>query len=176
MKQTTQVEDNLFSATHPHLYKQISVNQISTSSLLAVAGVVSIVISFMLEESKSTLSMALLSLGIMVVIFALYRLFSNSHEMVYKPTGSVIRSGSLYMDTLELQNFKQLVNKNDFSGTSRLSFKEGGHGRLDYMASKDGKFVAVQLFQFIPYTYEAVTGVYYYVDDEAVAVSRCMGI
>jgi hypothetical protein len=80
------------------------------------------------------------------------------------------------MDTVELQNLQQMIKKNDFPASSRISFKEGGNGRLDYMASKDGRFVAVQLLQFVPYTYESVSDKLYYTDDEAAAVARCIGL
>ena len=80
------------------------------------------------------------------------------------------------MDTVELQNLQQMIKKNDFPVSSRISFKEGGNGRLDYMASKDGRFVAIQLFQFVPYTYEPVSDKLYYTDDGAVAIARCISI
>jgi hypothetical protein len=80
------------------------------------------------------------------------------------------------MDAVELQNLQRMMEKNDFSASSRLAFKEGGNGRLDYMISKDGRFVAVQLLQFVPYTYEAVTGLFYYTDDDAISIARCISI
>ena len=176
MKQTTQVEETLFSAAHPQLEKQISVKQILLSSCIALFGVMGIVLSLVMDKSESTLCMAFLTIGILLMLFALYRFFTKSKEMIYKPTGSEVRSDSLYMDTLELQSFKQMIVKNDFSASSRLVFKEGGNGRLDYMVSKDGRFVAIQLLQFVPYTYEAVTGVYYYTDNDAVTVTRCINL
>ena len=169
MKQNTQVEETLFSSAHVQLGKHVSVKQILLSSLIALCGVISIVFSLNQDKSDSTLSMTLLAVGIILILFALYRFFTKSHEMIYKPTG-------LYMDMVELQSLKGMMEKNDFSASSRLAFKEGGNGRLDYLVSKDGRFVATQLFQFVPYTYEAVTGVFYYTDDDAVAVSRLMRI
>ena len=80
------------------------------------------------------------------------------------------------MESLELQNLQKMIKKNHFPETSRVAFKEGGNGRLDYMISKDGRFVAVQLFQFVPYTYESVSDILYYTDDEAVAIARCINI
>jgi hypothetical protein len=80
------------------------------------------------------------------------------------------------MDSVELQSLKQMMVKNEFSTSSRMVFKEGGNGRLDYMVSKDGRFMAIQLLQFVPYTYEAVTGVYYYTDNDAVVVARCINL
>ena len=176
MKQTTQVEETLFSAAHPQLEKQISVKQILLSSCIALFGVMGIVLSLVMDKSESTLCMAFLTIGILLMLFALYRFFTKSKEMIYKPTGSEVRSDSLYMDSVELQSLKQMMVMNEFSTSSRLVFKEGGNGRLDYMVSKDGRFLAMQLFQFVPYTYEPVTGVYYYADDEAVAVARYINL
>lgn len=172
MKQTNHTEDTLFSASHPHLYKQISVTQILWSSLIALAGVVSIVLSVLMDNSASTLCMVLLTVGIIFLLFAIYRFFTKSHETVYQPTGSMIRSGSLYMDSAELQRVRQMVEKNDFSGFSKIVCKDGGNGRLDYLVSKDGRFAAVQLFQFVPYTYEPVSTRCYYTDDEACVIAR----
>ena len=176
MKQTTQVEETLFSAAHPQLEKQISVKQILLSSCIALFGVMGIVLSLVMDKSESTLFMTFLTIGILLMLFALYRFFTKSKEMIYKPTGSEVRSDSLYMDSVELQSLKQMMVKNEFSTSSRLVFKEGGNGRLDYMVSKDGRFLAMQLFQFVPYTYEPVTGIYYYADDEAVAVARYINL
>ena len=80
------------------------------------------------------------------------------------------------MDTTELQHIQQMVKKNDFSSSTRLVFKEGGNGRLDYLVSKDNRFVALQLFQFVPYTYESVSDKLYYTDDDALTVARSINI
>lgn len=176
MKQTNQVEETLLSSAHVQLDKHFCVKQLLVSSLIALGGIVAIVLMMVMDNPDSTLSMALLTIGIILLLFALYRFFTKSHETVYKPTGSVVRTGSLYMDIGELQNLQQMIKKNDFPVSSRISFKEGGNGRLDYMASKDGRFVAIQLFQFVPYTYESVSDKLYYTDDGAVAIARCISI
>ena len=80
------------------------------------------------------------------------------------------------MDTAELQELLRRLKKNDFSSSSRLAFKEGGNGRMDYMISNDGRFVGVQLYQFVPYTYEPISDKLYYIDDDAVIVANCLGI
>ena len=176
MKQTNQVEETLLSSAHVQLDKHFCVKQLLVSSLIALGGIVAIVLMMVMDNPDSTLSMALLTIGVILLLFALYRFFTKSHETVYKPTGSVVRTGSLYMDIGELQNLQQMIKKNDFPVSSRISFKEGGNGRLDYMASKDGRFVAIQLFQFVPYTYESVSDKLYYTDDGAVAIARCISI
>lgn len=174
MKQTTYAGDTLFSAAHPHLNKHINVYKVLLSSLIALGGVAALVFSSVLDMANDTLKMILLTAGIFLLLVALYRLFWQSYDMVYLPTGSVIRSGSLYMDSAELQRIRQMVEQNDFSGLTCINCKDGGNGRLDYLQSKDGRFVAVQLFQFVPYSYEPISERYYYTDDMAVAISRLM--
>ena len=176
MTQKTHVEEPLFSTTHAHLDKCISTKQIIISSLIAICGGGSIFLAMMLDDSNSTLCMLFLTIGIILILFSLSRFFTKIHMTVYKPTGSEIRSDSLYMDTIELQSLQKMMEKNDFSLSSRLAFKEGGNGRLDYLISKDNRFVALQLFHFIPYTYESVSDKLYYTDDDAVAVARCISI
>ena len=176
MTQKTHVEEPLFSSTHAHLDKCISVKQVIISSFIAICGVGSSLFSLALGESNSTFSMLFLTVGIILILVSLYRFFTKIYTTVYKPTGSEVRSDSLYMDTIELQSLQKMMEKNDFAHSSRLVFKEGGNGRLDYLVSKDGKFVAAQLLHFVPYSYEAVSDVYYYTDDDAAVVSRCLGI
>ena len=83
MKQTNQVEETLFSSTHTQLEKHLSVKSILVSSFVALVGVIGIILSCVLDKSDSTLCMALLTIGIMLVLFALYRFFAKSNELFH---------------------------------------------------------------------------------------------
>ena len=82
MKQTNQVEEILLSSTHVMLDKHISVQQLLISSLIALGGIVAIILMMVVDESDSTLSMAQLTIGVILLIYALYRFFTKSHETV----------------------------------------------------------------------------------------------
>ena len=176
MKKTTHAEDTLFSASHPQLYKKISSRQVFLAFIVALCGFVMISFSALLGKSNDTLSMVSLTIGVVMAIVSVYHFFAKRYETVYSPTGSVVQSGSLYMDTVELQHVRLLIEKNNFANAPRISFKDGGNGRLDYLVAKDGKFVAIQLFQFVPYTFEPISDKCYYTNEEATAVVRCMNI
>lgn len=176
MKQKTRVAETLFSAAHPHLQKHISVYQILLSSLIALGGIAAVVISLTLDESESTLCMSLLTLGVLLLLFAVYRFSWKCTETIYQPTGSIVQKGTLYMGIEELQRIQEVMDRKKFSESFRSSFKGSGNGRLDYMISQDGRFVALQLLCYVPYIYEPVTERCYYTDDEAVAVARCLGL
>jgi len=168
MTKSFNVEATLLSAVHPHISKHTNVLSILLSLVVVLAGIVSIVLSFNVGKSSSTWSMALLTLGIILILVALYRAFWKSTEIVYIPTGSTINEGSYFVDSADLTALRNVMTDKSF-GQSDISFKQGGNGRIDYMASKDGKFMAVQLFQFVPYTYEPASEIYYYVDADAQA-------
>ena len=53
---------------------------------------------------------------------------------------------------------------------SNIKSEASGNIRMDVILSADKKFAAVQLFQFIPYTYQPITSVQYFTDEQASAV------
>ena len=159
-------EANLHSTIHPFISRRTSISSILFSLGLALLGVVSIVLSLYFDISSSTLSMVLLTIGTILILVALYRFFWKSVELIYNPTGSIIREGSYYIDSVDLQKLQKMIEKKCLD-ESVVSFKQSGNGRMDYMVSKDGKFVAIQLFQFVPYTFEPFSDVYYYADADA---------
>lgn len=162
------VENNLFSTAHPHISKHISVKSVLISLLIALVGILCILFSLNLDETSSTSSMLLLTLGTIFVLTALYRFFWKSTEVIYLPTGSPIIEGSCFVDSVELENLHRMMEIMNFKQTG-ISFKESGNGRLDYFFSKDGKFMGAQLFRFVPYTYEPFSEIYYYTDKDASA-------
>lgn len=168
MIKSLSVEASLLSATHPYISKHTSVYSMLVLLGMALVGVACVALSLNFDESSSTVSMVLLTLGTILILVALYRAFWKSTEIVYIPTGSTICEGSYYFDTVDLQTLKEAMTNKNF-GQLRVSFKQSGNGRLDYMASKDGKFMAVQLSQFVPYIYEPVSEIYYYMDADAQA-------
>ena len=169
MKQTKLVGANLLSAEHPHIAKHTSLQSILLSIAIALVGIVFIYFSLDHHQKSSTLSMTLLTVGAILILVSLYRFFWKSAEMVYTPTGSVVSMGSYYSETDVLPLLQQLIENKNFDQAARVSFKPSGNGRLDYMVSKDGQFAAVQLFRFVPYTYEPVSEIFYYTDADAKA-------
>ena len=131
METFTRVEENLLYSAYPQVAKRMSLTSILLSLFVASVGTVMIVFSMHMEEESSTLRMSFFTLGPILLLAALYWMFSKSTVMVYTPTGSMI-----------------------------------------YLISKDRQFVAVQLFHFVPYAYEPVSQVYYYVGDDAAAIAR----
>lgn len=172
MNKNTHVEATLLSSAHPYISKHTNLPSIVFSLLLIMAGVALIFFALDLDCASSTVSMLLLTAGTVCLLVALYRLFWRAKEKVYTQTGSAIVEGSSYWDSCDYQPLVDILEHSNFKQGRNLTVKLSGNIRLDYIVSKDRKFAAVQLFRFVPYVYEPVTQVYYYVEDDAVGFAR----
>ena len=108
------------------------------------------------------------------VLWAVFRLFWRSKEWVYAPTGSVAKEGACFFDVCDLQALTETLEKKGFETKNDVKVKTNGNVRMDYMISQDKKFVAAQLFRFIPYTYEPASSVFYFTGDDASAFVHCL--
>ena len=76
----------------------------------------------------------------------------------------------IFFDLKHMDALRNLVNSGSFSAGSHIKSEASGNIRMDVILSADKKFAAVQLFQFIPYTYQPITSVQYFTDEQASAV------
>lgn len=162
----------LLSSAHPYIAKHTNLFSILISLVIMLLGIVSIGFALCLDNISSTVSMLLLTLGSICLLISLYRLFWRSQKHVYTLTGSAVVEGSCYWDSCDLQNLQNMLEQSNFKMNKGMSSKLGGNVRLDYVLSKDYKFAAVQLFQFVPYVYEPVTRIYYYTEEIATDFAR----
>ena len=166
---TTQAIDaTIFASSHPDIAKRTSVSGLIFSCIMLLAGVIAFVSTFEMDRS-STISMGLMVLGTALFLIGVFRLFWKSKEIVYLPTGSVAKEQSIFFDLKHLDELTDMVKSGDFSMQSTA--KGGKSGNLRVMLSEDRKFAAVQLFQFVPYTYNPVTSVRYFTNGEAASIA-----
>ena len=158
-----------------HLHTQILQNAPVFPDLSSLAlcywQEIAFVSTFEMEDRSSTISMGLMVLGTALFLIGVFRLFWKSKEIVYLPTGSVAKEQSIFFDLKHLDELTDMVKSGDFSMQSTAKGGTSGNLRLDVMLSEDRKFAAVQLFQFVPYTYNPVTSVRYFTNGEAASIA-----
>lgn len=167
---TQSIDATIFASSHPDVVKRISVSGILFSSLMLLAGVLAFVSTFSFEDKSSTVSMALMVLGTGLFLVGIFRLFWKSKETVYLPTGSLTKERSVFFDLKHKDKLVDLVNSGSFTTDSSIKSTASGNIRMDVIFSEDKKFVGVQLFQFIPYTYQPITPVRYFTGAGALAI------
>ncbi|MEY8686311.1 hypothetical protein AB9N12_09260 [Bacteroides sp. AN502(2024)] len=170
MATTQTVDATIFASSHPYIAKRTSVSGILISSVMLLAGIIAFASTFELDDKSSTISMALMVLGTGLFLMGIFRLFWKSKEVIYLPTKSVTKEHSLFFDLKYIDVLTNLVNSGSFSAGSNIKSEVSGNIRMDVILSADKKFAAVQLSQFIPYTYQPITSVKYFTDEQASAV------
>lgn len=174
MNTVISVDETMFSTVHPDIEKRTSVSSVLISAIFCVIGAGAFVSSLKMGDSSSTMSMVLMTGGTILFLLAVFRLFWKSKEWVYVPTGSVAKERTCFFDECDLQALTTALESKSFTGKNNIKAKSCGNVRMDYMQSQDKRFVAVQLFRFVPYTYEPASSVFYYTDAEANAFVRCL--
>lgn len=168
---TQTIDATIFASSHPDIAKRTSVSGLVSSCILLVIGVLAFVSTFELEDKSSTVSMALMVLGTGLSLVGIFRMFWKSKEVVYLPTGSKAKERTMFFDLKYLDKLTDQVNSGAFS-SKEIKSETSGNIRMDVILSDDNKFAAIQLFQFVPYTYQAVTSVRYFTNDDASAVAN----
>ena len=163
MNNAVSADVTLFSRVHPDIVKRISVSSVIVSALLAIGGIGAFVTSLRMGDATSTMSMVFMTVGTILILTALYT-----------PTGSVTKEGSCFFDVCDLHVLTARLDKKTFGKDSDVQVKSNGNVRMDYLISHDKRFAAVQLFRFIPYTYEAASSVYYLTGQDALDFTRCL--
>ena len=168
---TQTIDATIFASSHPDIAKRTSISGIVFSCIMLLIGILSFASTFELEDKSSTISMVLMVFGTGLFLVGIFRMFWKSKEVVYVPTGSVAKEQSVFFDLKHMDKLKELVNFGNLSVDSGIKSETSGNLRMDIILSEDNKFAAVQLFQFIPYTYQPITTVHYFTNGEAATIA-----
>ena len=152
---TQAIDATIFASTHPDIAKRTSVSGLIFSVAMLLLGI----------------RMLLMVLGTAFFLLGIFRLFWKSKEVVYIPTGSITKERSVFFDLKHMGKLKEMIEKGQLSIEEGVKSEGSGNVRLDVILSQDNKFAAVQLFQFVPYTYTPVTSVHYYTGNDAATIS-----
>lgn len=156
---TQAIDATIFASTHPDIVKRTSISGLIFSAVMLLLGILVFVSTFEVTDRSSTLSMLLMVLGTAFFLLGIFRLFWKSKEVVYLPTGSVTKERSIFFDLKHMGKLKEMIEKGHLTLEDGVKSEGSGNVRMDVILSQDNKFAAIQLFQFVPYTYTPVTSV-----------------
>ena len=118
MNNAVSADVTLFSRVHPDIVKRISVSSVIVSALLG--GIGASASSLRMGDATSTMSMVFMTVGTILILTALFRLFWRSKEWVYTPTGSVTKEGSCFFDVCDLHVLTARLDKKTFGKDSNV--------------------------------------------------------
>ena len=147
--------------------KVTNYKSIALSVFICLLSLAMIFLTSLVEDKSSSLYFGGITLTILLLIVGFYRLINNRLHLVYVPTNSKTVSGSVYFDKTQLERLKSVLSETPSANLKDFEFAQTGNSRLDYIVAHDSNFVAIQLYEFIPYNFEAVSDIIIYDGDKA---------
>ena len=171
MKTNHNLDAEELVASNPEVKEVTNQKMLMTSAGLLILSGGLFYASFNESENSSSLSMALLCLAIAMLVYALYLVLNKRTNLMYQPTQSLIHRGITFFDRSEMEPVKKAILNNNTDYLCKLKVAKSGNARIDFLHSADGNFAALQLFEYIPYTFEATTEVICVTGKEAQAMN-----
>lgn len=165
-------EVTLFTSSHPDIAKRMSYKLAIWASFYIEAGMVLLIISYLLNEAYDTVSMLCMVAGVVLALLGVYKICYGSKKEIYLPTGSSVEKKTFFFDSKESALLQEYINKGEFPINTSIKSVSNGCVKLEVLNTSDGCFAGAQLFEFKPYVYAPVTSIHYYKDKEADALSK----
>jgi hypothetical protein len=87
--------------------------------------------------------------------------FLKTTQIVVKATGSPVKKESVYFSKNSFINLVKYLSEKEFTQAKPIEIMNiNGNCYMDVITSADGLFAAVQLFEYVPFTYQPVNNLY----------------
>ena len=167
MNQSNVLDAENLLASCSEIKKTTNTQSILVSGVLLLASVLLLFFSSRFQDHSSSLYMGILTVSIVLLVLSVYRFVTKRSQVIYIPTQSAVVKESVYIDSLELNILKSILLNHKLEELKKITLKQSGNARIDFLVSKDKEFLAMQLFQYIPYKFEPTSEVLYFDEKEA---------
>lgn len=134
---------------------------------LLIAAVVCAVAGKSFEDPNTSLPTLFFTVAALLLLAGIVKMFVGKTCYTFQPTKSKLQPLTLYFDIHESVALQNCVEMKRFDELSRLKREKDSGIKLEAMLTEDGKFAALQVLEYVPYTYEAITPVKCYYGEEA---------
>lgn len=134
---------------------------------MIVAAVVCAIAGKSFEDPNSSLPAFFFTVSALLLLAGIVKVFVGRTCYTFKPTKSRLQPFTLYFDVHESVALQNCVEMKRFDGLNRLKREKDTGIKLEAMVTGDGTFAALQISEYVPYTYEAITPVRCYYGDDA---------
>lgn len=169
MERYTVMSEDIENITNREVVKQSKLSMASIGLLLAAVFLA--LGAFSITDPHSSLSTFLLTAAVFMVFGGIIKFCMGRNCYFFKPTGSRIKQMAVYFDNKERQTLKDCMESKEFGTLKNLKRQMNSGVKMDVMIASDNRFIAVQLSEYVPYTYEAFSPVMCYYNEDALLLA-----
>ena len=150
------LQEDIENVTNKEVVKQTRISGVAT--VVLIISVACAIGGMSFEDPNSSMPTFLFTASAL--------LFDRSCYM-FKPTKSKLKTMTMYFDVHESDNLQDCMEMKRFEDLKKMKREKDTGVKVEAMIADDQKFAAVQISEYIPYSYEAVTPVMCYYGEEA---------
>lgn len=165
MEKFKTIQEDIERVSNKEVIKKGTISMIAIT-LLVVAGLAAVIGGRSSDPNASWPSF-LFTISAFLFLGGIVKLFVSRTCWLFKPTNSKLQETTLYFDVHECDALQACIEMKRFEDLKQMKRKKDSGVKVEAMISSDQKFAAVQVYEYIPYTYEAVTPVVCYYGEDA---------
>lgn len=126
------------------------------------------------DDLNSSLPTFLFTAAAILFFSGMIKLLVSRRRYVYLPTKSALKLKTLYFDVHTRDELQDCLKMKRFDELSHIKREKDNGVKVEAMLSGDRQFAAVQVLEYIPYSFEAVTPVMYFYKEDACKLSAAL--
>lgn len=164
MEKFKTIQEDIENVTNQEVVKQTRIS--GAAAGLILVGVACGIAAMSYEDPNSAMPTFLFTAAGILFLVGIVKLFVSRNCYLFRPTKSRLKELTMYFDVHESDALQSCVEMKRFDELTKLKREKDSGIKLEAMIAGDGKFAAVQISEYVPYAYQAVTPVrcYYGLD------------
>lgn len=166
------IHEDIENINSKEIAKQTNISIVAI--VVMVVGIALGVLGILFDDPNSSMPTFLFTLAALLVFGGLVKLLVSRTCYVYLPTKSRLALSKYYFDVHAGDEVQNCLQMKRFDDLSRIKREKDNGVKVEAMLAADGQFAAIQVLEYVPYSFEAVTPVMCYYGDEAAKVSKAL--
>lgn len=168
------LQEDIENVTNKDVVKQTRISGVAT--IILIVSVACAIGGMGFEDPNSSMPTLLFSVSALLFLSGIVKLLLDRSCYIFKPTKSRLKTMTMYFDVHESDNLQDCMEMKRFEDLKKMKREKDTGVKMEMMVADDQKFAAVQISEYIPYTYEAVTPVMCYYGEEVRMLSSCLKV
>ena len=172
MEKYKTIEQDIENITNKKVVKKNRISGIAV--VLLIIAVVCGVGGTAFDDPNSSVPTFLFTISAVAFLIGLVKLFADRSCFLFQPTKSRLKSVTMYFDVRDSDILQACMEMKRFEDLKQLKREKDNGVKVEAMVTDDQAFAAVQISEYVPYAYEAVTPVMCYYGEDARTLMTCL--
>lgn len=165
MEKFKTIQKDIEQLTHHEVIRKTQVSR--PAVLMLGIAVVAAAGGMAYKDPNAAMPTFLFTIAAFLFLAGIVKLCVGRKCYFFRPTGSRMEELTLYFDVKARTDLQNCIEMKRFDELKKLKREKDSGIKVEALVAGDRQFAAIQISEYVPYTYEAVTPVVCYYGEEA---------